>query len=200
MRMLRFVMWLGLCSSMACANALDEPDEFSAEDVGVVASALGPCTTLLRRSSLLEGFVDTLSCGTATCTRSCSVVDPTQCSTRCVPNNFGAATEFLDQSVLRPECRMDPRSRVNAGYAQSTKTLCETRGGCWDNRTRDPFYPWCYEKLGTNPTCGNLNPFDRVNAGTPRITGEQCVLARNACFDDRIRNVPFCFFPTSSTN
>lgn len=189
----------------ACAGENEEPegsarDDAADDSVAVISSALDGCTVLNRRFSALEGTVDTLACNGASCTRSCSAGDPSQCSTRCVPSNFAVATVFLDQSNLRPECRMDPKSRVNAGYGAITPALCEARGACWDNRTRDPFFPWCYEPLGRRPTCGNQAPGERINAGTPGITGEQCVVSRGACFDDRIRNVPFCFLPTSTTN
>ena len=193
-----------MLTGLACTDALDEPDtggSSQADDtVRVATSALESCALLNRRFSALEGTVDTLSCGGSTCTRSCSASNPSQCSTRCVPPNFNVTSVSLDQSVLRPECRMDPKSRVNAGYPSITPTLCEARGACWDNRTRDPFYPWCYERLGTQPTCGNQTPGERINAGTPSITAEQCVIGRNACWDDRIRNVNWCFFPVSNTN
>lgn len=203
MKWFRLCMIASVLTVGACTDALDEPnapEEGRAVDdaVRVTTSALESCALLNRRFSALEGTVDTLSCGGSTCTRSCSASN--QCSTRCVPANFGVASVFLDQSILRPECRMDPKSRVNAGYPSITPTLCEARGACWDNRTRDPFYPWCYERLGTQPTCGNQTPGERVNAGNPSITAEQCVIGRNACWDDRIRNVNWCFFPVANTN
>jgi len=54
--------------------------------------------------------------------------------------------------------------------------------------------------LGTVPICGNQTPGERINAGHPGITAEQCVIGSNACWDDRIRGVNWCFFPTSITN
>jgi Trefoil (P-type) domain len=200
---LRFAIVWSLWVGVGCANTVEgaeglEDGESAVDSVEVVTSELGVCTLLNRRFSQLEGTVDTLSCNGFSCTRSCSMLDPSQCSTRCFPSP-GLATVLLDQSILRAECRMDPKSRVNSGYPGISAALCEARGSCWDNRTRDPNFPWCYERLGTQPTCGNQTPGDRINAGTPGITGEQCVLNRNACFDDRIRNVPFCFQAISNT-
>jgi hypothetical protein len=194
------ILSLILPLAVACASALGSPDApYDDENaVEVVSAELGACTLLSRRFSPLEGTVDSLSCSGAPCTRSCSMLDPTQCSTRCFISQ-GLPAVSLDQSILRPECRMDPRSRVNAGYPSISPALCEARGACWDNRTRDPNFPWCYERLGVQPTCGNQTPGERINAGTPAITGEQCVISRNACFDDRIRNVPFCFNAVPNT-
>lgn len=202
MKSLQWTLTFCLLFGTACSNAVGGEGSEDGEAVGEVegaGSALGACTVIFRRSSLLEGFVDTLSCGNNLCTRSCSILDPTKCSTRCFPNPPGLGTAFLDQNPLRPECRMDPASRVNAGYPGISKTLCEVRGGCWDNRTRDPNFPWCYEPLGMQPTCGNQTTIERINAGTPRTTGEQCVLVNAACWDERVRNVPFCFLPTANS-
>jgi len=204
MRLMRLFLVFCMSSAAACADVSDDSRAFdgdqTADSVGVVTSALESCTLLNRRFSALEGTVDTLSCGGSTCTRSCSSSDPSRCSTRCVPANFSVPSVFVDQSLLNPNCRMDPRSRVNVGFPGISQTLCEARGGCWDSRTSQPFYPWCFERLGTVPTCGNQTPGERINAGFPGITAQQCVIGNNACWDDRISGVNWCFFPTSITN
>jgi len=47
---------------------------------------------------------------------------------------------------------------------------------------------------------GNQTPGERINAGFPGIRAQDCVIGRNACWDDRISGVNWCFFPTSITN
>jgi hypothetical protein len=121
--------------------------------------------------------------------RQCSL----QCENRPTPNGLGPS---LDLSILRPECRIQPISRVNAGFPGISRSVCEGRGSCFDSRTTDPNFAFCYEPIGKAQTCAGQLPSERVDAGFPGIRAQDCVLTRGKCWNDRTRGVPWCFQPT----
>jgi hypothetical protein len=116
-----------------------------------------------------------------------------KCENRPTPSVLGPS---LDLSILRPECRIQPISRVNAGFSGISRSVCEGRGSCFDNRTTDPNFAWCYEPIGKAQTCAGQLPSERVNAGFPGIQSQECVVTRGKCWNDRTPSVPFCFEPT----
>ena len=191
-----------LVTSVGCAAEVDHistsPDQRpEAAETDSNAAALAACTVLGRRS-IPNGFVETLRCDGVACTRTCfnsNIGGAMLCSTKCESGPEPPSMEPpLDLSILRPECRIEPSGRVNAGWRGISKSTCEgERASCWDNRTRDPKFPWCYEPVGKQPTCGGLAPASRIDAGFPGISGEQCVKNLGACFDDSVPNVPWCF-------
>jgi hypothetical protein len=192
------VCWIG-CG--AEGNGTLDPQAEGA-DITRATAAFSSCTVLGRSNLPNGGFVETLRCDGVACTRTClasSIGGATVCSMKCENGPTVPSTPpTLDLSGLRPECQIQPVGRVNAGWPGISKTTCEgERASCFDNRTSDPKFPWCYEPLGKQPSCGGIAPAQRVNAGFPGISGEDCVRNRGACFDHTIPNVPWCFqFPT----
>ena len=167
-------------------------------DIDTNTAAASSCVVIGRRE-IPNGSVETLICDGVGCMRTCfrstTIPGAMSCSTKCENGpEPPAQSPPLDLSILRPECRIEPNGRVNAGWRGISKSTCEgEQGSCFDNRTTDPKFPWCYEPVDKQPTCGGLPPASRVNAGFPGIRGEVCIRERGACFDDSIPNVPWCF-------
>jgi Trefoil (P-type) domain len=189
------VTWLGCAAEVDVPTAAEQRSE--AAEIGRTTAALNACIVLDRRN-IPNGFVETLRCDGVACMRTCltsSIGGAMLCSMKCEKGPEPPPTQPpLDLSILRPECRIEPNGRVNAGWRGISKSTCEgEQASCWDNRTRDPKFPWCYEPVGKQPTCGGLAPASRINAGFPGISGQDCIRNRGACFDDAIPNVPWCF-------
>ena len=211
---------------LGCAVPMDDDTFLEVTEVGQATAALTNCSTFNRVETAappgsvgLFGFVrgtvtDQLECGGVPgqtqqagdgvlCNRTCTYFtgangDPiVSCSLKCenspTPSALGP---FLDLSILRAECQIQPISRVNAGFPGISRSLCEERGSCFDSRTTDPRFAWCYEPVGKAQTCAGQLPSERVNAGFPGIRSQECVVTRGKCWNDRNPGVPWCFEPT----
>ena len=211
---------------LGCAATVDDGTSSEAREVDQATAALSTCTVFNRvetaappgttgpLGTFLGTVTDQLQCNGVQgqtpqagdgvlCSRTCRYfqagfalpirVCSLQCENRPTPNVLGPS---LDLSILRPECRIQPISRVNAGFPGISRSVCEGRGSCFDNRTTDPNFAWCYEPIGKAQTCAGQLPSERVNAGFPGIRSQDCVVTRGKCWNDRTPGVPFCFEPT----
>lgn len=202
-------LWFAYVAACAgCGTAVGDEPFSEALEVDEATAELRNCTTL-NVVPTDTGFTDQLQCDGVLCNRQClnSILINgervpfqngfVQCTTlSCEHRPSNASGPFIDLSILRPECQIQPSSRVNAGFKsrQLTQFRCETEfGGCWDSRTTDPRFPWCYEPIGKSPTCAGIEPNQRINAGTRSTTPEQCIKTLGQCWDDAIPNVNFCF-------
>jgi hypothetical protein len=188
---------IGGCAAEVDGARVAADPHAEAAEIGGTTAAFSACTVLGRRSLPNAGYVETLVCDGVACTNTCFVsnIGATWCTMKCEDGpQPPISSPPLDLSILRPECRIEPNGRVNAGWPGISKNTCEgERASCFDNRTRDPKFPWCYEPMGKRPTCGGQAPAARVNAGFPGISGQDCIRNRGACFDNTIPNVPWCF-------
>jgi Trefoil (P-type) domain len=200
-KLLMFVI-PGLIGWMGCTAEVDgtpvPADPLSeGADIDQATAAFNSCVVLGRRD-IPNGFVETLRCDGVGCMRTCFISNiggAMACSMKCENGPEPPRMDpILDLSILRAECQIQPAGRINAGWPGISKNTCEgERGACFDNRTSDPKFPWCYEPMGKVPTCGGISPAARINAGFPGISGQECVRSRGACFDNTIPNVPWCF-------
>jgi hypothetical protein len=211
---------------LGCAAPVDDGTSSEAREVDQATAALSNCVAFNRVETVappgsigLFGFVrgtvtDQLQCtgvpgqtpqagDGVLCSRTCTYFTAADgspivsCSLKCenspTPNVLGPS---LDLSILRPECQIQPVSRVNAGFPGISRSVCEGRGSCFDNRTTDPNFAWCYEPIGKAQTCAGQLPSERVNAGFASIRSQECVVTRGKCWNDRTPGVPWCFEPT----
>ena len=100
-----------------------------------------------------------------------------------------------------PNCDVGPASeRVDCGYPGIHPDTCRERNCCWDNSIRD--VPWCFfGKLTTQepaPNCDVGPASERVDCGYPGIHPDTC-RERKCCWDESIRDVPWCFFGVTAT-
>jgi len=103
-------------------------------------------------------------------------------------------------------CDVYPQERVKCGYSGIWKSVCESKGCCWDTNVRDA--PWCF-KAGTaaepstttttttaypgQPNCDVGHPTKRIDCGYPAIHPSAC-RQRKCCWDESVRDVPRCFY------
>jgi hypothetical protein len=207
MKNIKWMLLSCLVTLMGCAADVIGTSEAAGEPVsdatGVAqtSAALSGCITV-RTDNLPSGTIETLNCGGVTCMRTClrpmgpgGIPGTAVCNTKCWGPQVPATPPALDLSILRTECQIPPLGRINAGWRGISRATCEgEQGACWDNRTTDPKFPWCYEPVNKQPTCGGIAPAERVNAGTRYTTGEQCVRVQGDCWDESIPNVNWCFF------
>ena len=117
---------------------------------------------------------------------------------------YGAdtTTAYVTTEEPRPNCNVaDPSDRVDCGYPGIHPDTCRKRNCCWDETIRD--VPWCFYGKGRTTrappvSCDVGAASDRVDCGYPGIHPDTC-LERNCCWDESIRDVPWCFFGLSST-
>ena len=105
-----------------------------------------------------------------------------------------------------------PQGRVDCGYLGIQRDECEGKGCCWDSSVRD--VPWCFH--GVRPTTDRVTYWrrsfrsgiyreepeskcdvgpasQRLDCGYAGIPEDSC-WNRRCCWDDSIRDVPWCFY------
>ena len=95
----------------------------------------------------------------------------------------------------------EPSARVDCGHPGIHPDTCRQRNCCWDESIRD--VAWCFYGKDRTTRAPPLNcdvgePSDRVDCGHPGIHPDTC-RQRNCCWDESIRDVPWCFNGVSST-
>lgn len=104
-----------------------------------------------------------------------------------------------------PNCNVGkPRNRVNCGIPGISRRKCLAKGCCWDKSVRG--VPWCFRGVNTtlppthepDPSCAAIPPSKRKDCGYPGIPPDVCH-RRHCCWDESIRDVPWCFFGKSMT-
>ena len=100
-------------------------------------------------------------------------------------------------------CVGSPSARVDCGYPGISATQCAKKKCCWDESV--PGVAFCYQSAVWSknwerkdlwfqplPKACPSDSRKRDNCGFSRITPDQCV-ALGCCFDDQVKNVPWCF-------
>ena len=144
------------------------------------------------------------ACSRKDCCWDTGVRDVPWCYRRVPVSTTAVTTEKTTTEIPEPNCDVGaPSTRKDCGYPGIPQSVCHERNCCWNDTIHG--VPWCFlgkgmtrPTQGPEPNCDVGAPSTRKDCGYPGIPQSLCH-ERNCCWNDTIRDVPWCFFGKGMT-